>query len=208
METLVRQVAISALLMLIAVIVFVPISPVSTATPTATTSSTITSSSTTHPSTTYHETTAAAPAFTFHTWTGHPVVSTTVTVPHTHTRWTDPSPPYSWPPPGYSQPPAGYCDPNDPYNTCWDPQCAPQCGYQAVITESGTTIVTSIVTAQPSTVVITQTQPQTITTSASGGIPGFPFESILVGIVLGVLALAFSRRRKLSHPKQLIKKPN
>ena len=217
METLVRQVAISALLMLIAVIVFVPISPVSTATPT-TPSSTITSSSTTHPSTTYHdttrgestyhETTAAAPAFTFHTWTGHPIVNTTVTVAHTHTRWTDPSPPYSWPPPGYSQPTVGYCDPNDPYNYCWDPQCAPQCGYQAVITESGTTIVTSIVTAQPSTVVITQTQPQTITTSASGGIPGFPFESILVGIVLGVLALAFSRRRKLSHPKQLIKKPN
>jgi hypothetical protein len=170
METLVRQVAISALLMLIPVIVFVPISPVSTATPT-TPSSTITSSSTTHPSTTYHdttrgestyhETTAAAPAFTFHTWTGHPVVSTTVTVPHTHTRWTDPSPPYSWPPPGYSQPPVGYCDPNDPYNTCWDPQCAPQCGYQAVVTGSGNVVVTSVVTAQPSTVVITQTQPQT-----------------------------------------------
>src|SRR5208282_41545 len=183
-----RQVAICALLMLIPVIVFLPISPVSTATPT-TTSSTVTSSSATHPSTTYHdttrdesthhettemvstydrsttyhETTAAAPAFTFHTWTGHPVVSTTVTVPHTHTRWTDPSPPYSWPPPGYSQPPAGYCDPNDPYNTCWDPQCAPQCGYQAVVTGSGNAVVTSVVTAQPSTVVITQTQtpPQT-----------------------------------------------
>src|SRR5208337_5461337 len=157
-------------------------------------------------STTYHETTAAAPAFTFHTWTGHPMVSTTVTVAHTHTRWTDPSPPYSWPPPGYSQPPAGYCDPNDPYNTCWDPQCAPQCGYQAVVTESSTPIVTSIVTAQPSTVVITQTQPQTITTSSvGGGIPGFPLESILAGIALGVIALAFSRRRKSSQPKQLVK---
>ncbi|HMK82404.1 MAG TPA: hypothetical protein VK503_01675 [Candidatus Bathyarchaeia archaeon] len=128
------------------------------------------------------------------------MVSTTVTVPHTRTRWTDPSPPYPWPPPGgYSQPSTGYCDPNDPYGTCWDTQCAPQCGYQAVVTESGTTIVTSIVTAQPSTIIVTQTQPQTITASASGGIPGFPFEAVLVGIVLGVLALAIIRRRKSSQ---------
>ena len=172
MKVCTRRVAISTLLMLIAVIVFVPISPVSTE------ALTTTYSTTTYPPTTYrettrhesinetthHEITAAAPSFTYSTWTGHPLVSTTVTVAHTHTRWTYPSPPYSWPPPGYSQPPVGYCDPNDPYSYCWDPQCAPQCGYQAVVTESGTTIVTSIVTAQPSTFVITQTQTQPQTT--------------------------------------------
>ena len=140
MAPLFRQVAISALLMLVAVLVFMPISPVSTA-----------------PTFTYH-------TWTGHTWTGHPSVTTTFTVPHTHTRWTDPSPPYSWPPPGYSQPPVGYCDPNDPYNYCWDPQCAPQCGYQAVVTGSANVVVTSVVTAQPSTVVITQTQTQPQTT--------------------------------------------
>ena len=54
-------------------------------------------------------------SFTYHSWTGTPIVSTTVTVSHTHTRWTDPSPPYPWPPPGYYPPPAGSCDPNNPY---------------------------------------------------------------------------------------------
>ena len=140
MAPLFRQVAISALLMLVAVLVFMPISPVSTA-----------------PTFTYH-------TWTGHTWTGHPSVTTTFTVPHTHTRWTDPSPPYSWSPPGYYPPSVGYCDTNNPYSYCWDPQCAPQCGYQAVVTGSGNVVVTSVVTAQPSTVVITQTQTQPQTT--------------------------------------------
>ena len=163
MNAVIRRVAISALLMLVAVVVFVPISPVRTAA--------TTDHETTSHETTYHETTAAAPTYhptatyetTDHEITYHPLprVITTATVPHTHTRWTDPSPPYPWPPPGYSPPPAGYCDPNDPYSYCWDPQCAPQCGYQAVVTESDTTIMTSVVTAPPSTVVVTQTQPQT-----------------------------------------------
>ena len=109
----------------------------------------------------------AVSAFTFHTWTGHPSVSTTFIVPHTHTRWTDPSPPYSWPPPGYSSLLLAIviltiltthvgilCE------------CAPQCGYQAVVTEDGSRLpsVTSLVTAPPSTVVITQTQTQPQTT--------------------------------------------
>ena len=176
MEALIRQVAISALLFLVAVLVFIPISPVNT----------------------------AAPTFTYHTWTGPPRVSTTVTVPHTHTRWTDPSPPYSWPPPGYYPPSAAYCDPNDPSSYCWDPQCAPQCGYQAVVTESGTTMV-SVVTAPPSTVVTTQTQLQTIVftqppTQTVTGTQSPDYTPIAVAIVTAAVIIGLLMNRRIRRP--------
>jgi hypothetical protein len=184
METLIRQIAISALLISVAVLVFMPISPVSTAVPTST-----------------HYT------WTGHTWTGTPRITTTVTVPHTHTRWNDPSPPYPWPPSGY-YPPAPPCDPNNPYSTCWDPQCAPQCGYQAVVTESGTTVmateaVTSVVTAPPSTVVITQTQPQT-TMATQPSSPDYTPIAIAIVAAAVIIGLVSIRTRaapsKLTHP--------
>jgi hypothetical protein len=48
----------------------------------------------------------------------------------------------------------------------------------------------------------------TVTVQLTGCIPGFPFESILAGIVVGVLALAIIRRRKPSHLIPLVKKLN
>lgn len=110
-------------------------------------------------------------------------------------------PPYPWPPPGYVYPASGYCDPNDPYSMCWDPQCAPNCGYFVpAVTENATAVVTSVVTAPPSvvtappsTVVVTQLPPQT---SPSSPAPDYTLLAVGIVVAAAIVAAGFMMRRR------------
>lgn len=181
-----QRAAFSALLVVVALIALIPIAAVGTLEET-----THHETETTHhePEPTHHETEHSTTSRTSHT--SRRITTTFTTSRTTHTTRT-----YIWPPPDYQWPPPGYCDPNDPYSYCWNSQCAPDCGYQAVVTESGTTVMTSMVTSPPSTqmttVVVTQLPYQPSPTN-----PAPDYTPIAIAIVAAavIVGLALMRRR-------------
>lgn len=68
-------------------------------------------------------------------------------------------------------------------------------------TETETVTETQTETTTLSTATITTTESQTVTICPSGGpIPGFPVESMLIGLVGGLVALTLIRRRRRASP--------